>query len=193
MNDQQAEPTSVNTGMNTGTKTGIEQQGADTSRWMVIPRTLCFIRNGNDVLLMKRSPTRRVFPNRYNGVGGHIERGEDPHSSVLREITEETGIPASAILNLRMRGTYHVDAGGTGIMVFVFTADTATRDVIDTDEGSLHWVPLDGTHALDLVDDLPLVLPRLFGTDSNVESESGVFHATVHYDAENRMIMRFVG
>ena len=51
------------------------EQGADATagRWLTIPRTLCFVMNGSDVLLMKRSPHKKIFPNRYNGVGGHIE------------------------------------------------------------------------------------------------------------------------
>ncbi|PJF37889.1 MAG: hypothetical protein CUN55_19790, partial [Phototrophicales bacterium] len=61
---------------------GANEQGANVTsgRWLTIPRTLCFIFNGDDVLLMKRSPHRRVFPNCYNGVGGHIERDEDPYT-----------------------------------------------------------------------------------------------------------------
>ncbi|MEL6271862.1 MAG: hypothetical protein AAFR22_18795, partial [Chloroflexota bacterium] len=50
---------------------GAKEQGADATqgRWLVIPRTLCFVLNGDDVLLMKRAAHRRVFPNRYNGAG----------------------------------------------------------------------------------------------------------------------------
>src|SRR5262245_52850594 len=71
---------------------GAVEQGANATqnRWLTIPRTLCFVLNGNDVLLMKRAPHKRVFPNRYNGVGGHIERDEDPLASARREIKEET-------------------------------------------------------------------------------------------------------
>ena len=58
---------------------GAKQQGADATqdRWLVIPRTLSFVMNGDDMLLMKRAPHKRVFPNQYNGLGGHIERNED--------------------------------------------------------------------------------------------------------------------
>ena len=72
---------------------GSEEQGADVikGRWLTIPRTLCFVFNGDDLLLMRRAAHKRVFPNRYNGVGGHIERDEDPYTSAKREILEETG------------------------------------------------------------------------------------------------------
>jgi len=59
---------------------GAKDQGADATagRWLVIPRTLCFVTHGDDVLLLKRAGHKRVYPGLYNGVGGHLERDEDP-------------------------------------------------------------------------------------------------------------------
>lgn len=180
---------------------GAQAQGAASGRWAVIPRTLTFLRCGDDVLLMKRSPHSRIFPGRYNGLGGHIEREEDPRTSALRELCEETGLNADQIRGLRLCGLSHVDAGQTGgIMVFVFTAETDRRDVTDSDEGRLEWVSLSrllqaglGNASADLnlplVDDLPMLLPRLFGP--NAASEP--FFAHVHYDAHDHMIMTFAG
>ncbi|MBZ0291862.1 MAG: NUDIX domain-containing protein [Anaerolineae bacterium] len=99
---------------------GATEQGADATdnRWLTIPRTLCFVVNGDDILLMKRSPHKRVFPNRYNGLGGHIERDEDPLTSARREILEEAGI---AVDSIEMRAVYNIDSGAaTGIILFVF-------------------------------------------------------------------------
>jgi 8-oxo-dGTP diphosphatase len=140
---------------------GASEQGASQTagRWLVIPRTLCFILNGDDVLLMKRAAHKRVFPNRYNGVGGHIERDEDPLTSARREIHEETGL---VVCDLRLRAIYNVDAGDeTGIGVLVFTAVSAQRVTVESDEGTLHWIPRDEVLNYDLVEDLPLILPRI--------------------------------
>jgi len=166
---------------------GAQDQGADANsgRWTTIPRTLCFITNGNDVLLMKRAANKRVFPGYYNGIGGHLEREEDPLTGVLREICEETGLTVS---DVRLRGITNVDAGqSVGIMLFVFTATANSRDVIACDEGSLHWVPLATIYDLPLVEDLPLVLPRLFGPDATPQP----FFAHVKYDAADQIIMSF--
>jgi len=166
---------------------GAQDQGADANvgRWTTIPRTLCFITNGGDVLLMKRSQHTRILPGYYNGIGGHLERDEDPLTGVLREIREETGLTVS---NVRLRGATNVDAGkSVGIMLFVFTATADSRDVIECEEGSLHWVPLSAVNDLPLVEDLPLVLPRLFGPDATTDP----FFAHVHYDPADKLIMSF--
>ncbi len=102
---------------------GAKDQGADATagRWLTIPRTLCFITHGDDILLLKRAENKRVYPGMYNGVGGHIERDEDPQTGAIREMIEETGLD---VHNVRFCGVIHVDAGeAAGILVFVFTAE----------------------------------------------------------------------
>jgi 8-oxo-dGTP diphosphatase len=151
----------------------------------VIPRTLCFIRHGDDVLLMKRGLHNKAFPGRYNGIGGHIERDEDPFTSAHREIAEETGL---RVVDLQLRGTMHIDAGGAvGILLFVFTATATTRDVRDSDEGTLQWVLLSQAEALPLVDDLPPLLARLYGPAPRPEP----FSAHVRYDDADQRVITF--
>ncbi len=165
---------------------GAKEQGAGAveGRWLTIPRTLCFVFNGGDVLLMKRAPHKRIFPNRYNGVGGHIERDEDPLTSARREIAEETGL---AVRDVRLRAVYSVDAGETtGIILFVFTAISDSRDVVANEEGTLHWIPVREVSALDVVEDLPLILPRILENDADAP-----LFAHLSYDEGDAMRLRF--
>lgn len=163
---------------------GGAQQGIDPTRWQVIPRTLCFITHGSDVLLMQRGLHKKAFPGAYNGIGGHIERDEDPRSGVIREIYEETGLTVQA---LRLRGITHIDAGeGVGIMLFVYTAESATRTVIANDEGALAWVPRDQVAAYPLVDDVAELLTRLFD-----QPTLEPFSAQVSYDEQGRRLTRY--
>lgn len=167
---------------------GAQDQGANATegRWLTIPRTLCFVLNGNDVLLMKRSAHKRVFPNRYNGVGGHIERDEDPLTSAKREIHEETGLH---VRDVRLRAVYNIDAGeATGILLLVFTAYSDTRQILESNEGTLHWIPREQVMRLDLVEDLPQLLPRVLA----MGDDSVPLFVHVSYDNENAMVMRFV-
>jgi 8-oxo-dGTP diphosphatase len=166
---------------------GANEQGANATenRWLTIPRTLCFVLNGDDILLMKRAPHKRIFPNRYNGVGGHIERDEDPLTSARREIKEETGLDVG---DLRLRAVYNIDAGeATGIILFVFTAWSVQREVVANSEGTLYWVARKEVHTLDAVEDLPLILPRILAMNEN---ESPLF-VHVSYDANDVIQMRF--
>jgi 8-oxo-dGTP diphosphatase len=164
-----------------------KEQGADATqnRWLTIPRTLCFVTNGDDVLLMKRAPTRRVFPNRYNGVGGHIERDETPEAGAIREIIEETGL---SIDEIRLCGIHNIDAGAdTGILLFVFVAKTSQRDFMsDESEGTLHWIRKDEVLSLDLVEDLPQILPYVLA----MSAQSPPYFAHVSYDNQDKIQIR---
>ncbi|MEX1248597.1 MAG: NUDIX domain-containing protein, partial [Anaerolineales bacterium] len=67
-------------------------QAANKSRYKFIPRVLVFLTRGDEVLLIKRGADRPVFPNLYNGLGGHVERGESVMAAARREVEEESGL-----------------------------------------------------------------------------------------------------
>ena len=163
---------------------GAKDQGADATagRWLIIPRTLSFITYEDDILLLKRSARARIFPGCYNGVGGHVERDEDVLTGAIREMQEETGL---SVFDPRLRGMIHVDAGAAnGIMVFVFIARAASRDFVDSDEGTLEWVPRNGLDGLPLVEDLPLILTQVL-------DDTPPFFAHTSYDAYDALVMLF--
>ena len=167
---------------------GANQQGADATqnRWLVMPRTLSFVLNGDAVLLMKRAPHRRVFPNQYNGLGGHIERDEDPASGALREIKEESGL---SVHTLRLRSVHNIDAGQqSGIVLFVYTAISDSRTILgQSPEGKLEWVEQGRLSELDLVEDLPQLLPRIL----QMSDDEPPLHVHVSYDELDRIRLRF--
>ena len=165
---------------------GATEQGANATsgRWLVIPRTLTFIVNGEDVLLLKRAAHKRIFPNRYNGVGGHIERDEDVLTSARREVEEETGL---RVHDLALRAVYNVDANDeTGIVLFVFVGKSDSRDVIANDEGTLHWVTVNALNQLDLIEDLLELLPRVLVMG---DGDAPLFYH-VSYDTNDVIRMR---
>ncbi len=168
-----------------------EDQGiqASADRYRVIPRTLCFVTHGQDVLLLKGAPDKRLWANRYNGVGGHIERGETVYAAAQREICEETGWCADEIEGLTLRGIIHIDAGDphTGIMLFVFTARARERETHPSSEGALEWVPRSRLNEYDLVQDLPTLLPRLLSMPDDAEP----FFARYSYDSAGQWHIHF--
>jgi 8-oxo-dGTP diphosphatase len=167
---------------------GSRDQGADATknRWLTIPRTLCFVTYDDDILLMKRAAHRRVFPNKYNGLGGHIERHETPLSGAIREIREEAGLDVEDVI---LRGIHHIDTEAeTGILLFVYTATATSRDFIDPgEEGTLHWIKQNDVLSLELVEDLPVIIPQVL----SMGDHEPPYYAHISYDTHDKIQIRF--
>ena len=161
--------------------------GLSSERYKVIPRTLCFILSpDDDVLLIKGAPTKRIWPNLYNGVGGHVEPGEDVYTAARREVREETGL---LVRQMRLRGVINITVQDRqGIMIFVFMARAESRAVAPSNEGTLEWVPRDRLLSLDLVPDLPELLPRALDAPSDADPFFGLYT----YDETERLVTRWV-
>jgi 8-oxo-dGTP diphosphatase len=138
----------------------VEDQGVDPTRYMLIPRVLVFLTCGERVLLLKGAPTKRVWPGKYNGIGGHIEQGEDVIAAAHRELTEETGLPAQP---LWLCGVVTVDTGrNPGIGIYVVKGECAEGELMSSREGEPEWVAYSQLSNLPLVEDLFTLLPRVF-------------------------------
>lgn len=160
-------------------------------RYQAIPRTLIFLTGHNpqtgaaEILLLKGGPHKRLWANRYNGLGGHVEAGEDVYAAAERELTEETGLAAPS---LRLAGVINIATGSDeqgprpGVLVFVFHGATDVRPVTPSAEGEPQWVALDAYGALPLVEDLHAVIPRVlsghFFYGSYTPDEEGKLHFT---------------
>ncbi len=168
------------------------EQGVEVSlkrnRYTAIPRTLCFIIRGRDeVLLLRGAPTKRIWANKYNGIGGHVEHGEDILTSMAREVKEETGLVVNGLV---LRGVVNVDAGAeVGILVFVFSAEYVSGEPAASEEGTLEWVRRDRLTELPLVEDLPAIVPHIL----DAAPDAPLFFARTHYDAEDRLVIEFTG
>lgn len=101
--------------------------------------------NGGDMLMMKRSPTRTLSPGQWAAVGGHLEPHEinDPQAAVLREIHEETGLLPEELSDLRMQYILIRLNQNEVRQQFIYTAFASRRDIRQSDEGDLHWIPRD--------------------------------------------------
>lgn len=160
-------------------------QGVDQSRYQLIPRTLIFVTWGERVLLLKGAPTKRIWAGKYNGIGGHVEQGEDASSAARRELIEETGL---VVNELRLCGTLLVDASpGVGIGIFIFRAEYNEGDLKESAEGTLEWLSMDDLAGRHLVEDLPILLPRVL----SMQPESKPFSARSFYDDLGRLQLIF--
>lgn len=63
------------------------------------------------IFFQRRSPQRKLFPNTWDIVGGHVEPGETVAEALAREVHEETGWRMSAVLGVVGEHTWTGDDG----------------------------------------------------------------------------------
>jgi len=162
----------------------LSDQGVSRERYMLIPRTAIFLRRGDLVLLIKGALTKRLWAGKYNGLGGHVERGEDILSAAKRELMEEAGLTA----DLWLCGTVIVDAGEIGICLYVFSGESFEGEIKASKEGTVEWVPFERVaEGLPVVEDLPVILSRI----QNMRRGAPLFSARSFYGEEGKLNVVF--
>ena len=100
--------------------------------------TLCFIRKGNQILMLNR-----LYPpnmGKWNGIGGNIRHDETPHQGAVREIFEETGIQVERA-ELAGTVTWITDKETSGMYVFIASVSSSFHypTPVKAEEGILDW------------------------------------------------------
>jgi 8-oxo-dGTP diphosphatase len=160
-------------------------QGVTRDRYTVIPRTAIFLRRGDSYLLLKGAPTKRLWANKYNGLGGHVERGEDVLTSAKRELLEEAGLTA----DLWLCGTLIVDVGATGICLYFFSGDCpeGAGEPQPSKEGLAEWIPFERIHEIPVVEDLPVLLTKIHA----MRRGDPPFSARSSYNEDDQLVVKF--
>lgn len=149
-------------------------------RYQVVPRTLILVFKGQSVLLQRGAKNKKIWAGYYNGLGGHVERGEDVLSASHRELLEEAGLECS---DLHLCGTITIDVDpSNGILLFVMTGQELSGKVQDSDEGSLHWIDLDKISDHQVVEDIPEIVQRIMQTGDR----KSIWHAHYAYDENGK-------
>lgn len=162
----------------------VSDQGISLDRYMLIPRVLIFVTRRARILLLRGAATKRLWADKYNGVGGHVEPGEDLQTAARRELLEETGLKA----DVSLCGSVLVETGqNPGIGIFVFIGECAEGEPIPSSEGTLEWVEWDALPSLPCVEDLPILL----GHVRRWKPGDPPFAARSFYDPANRLRVEF--
>ena len=142
--------------------------------------TVCFIQHVDSgaVLLLERS--RDPMKGLWTGVGGKTQLHEDVHASCLREIQEETGLSVDALQLHGVVRTIH-DTAHSSWLLFVYTANAMTAQIIDCPEGKLRWVDMCDLGSYTLIPFIRRLVPMVF-------SPEGFFEGTLRHDAHGNIV-----
>ena len=105
----------------------------------MINTTLCYIRRGEEYLMLHRIKKENdLNHDKWIGIGGKFEDKESPEDCLLREVREETGL---TLTSYRFRGlvTFVSDEWGTEYMC-LYTADGFEGALTACNEGELCWI-----------------------------------------------------
>ena len=106
----------------------------------MLQTTLCYLEKDGYYLMLHRVKKKKdVNHDKWVGVGGKFEPGEDALACVLRETREETGY---TLQNPAYRGIVDFYAPPwPAERMHLFTCTDFNGQPVDCDEGTLEWVP----------------------------------------------------
>lgn len=108
----------------------------------MINTTLCYLRRGEDYLMLHRIKKKNdLNHDKWIGIGGKFEDKESPEDCLVREVWEETGLTLHS-WSYRGLVTFVSDQYATEYM-HLFTSEDFSGELKDCDEGVLEWVPMD--------------------------------------------------
>ena len=125
--------------------------------------SLCYIERGGKYLMLHRvKKTIDENKDKWIGIGGKFEEGENPEDCVMREVLEETGLTLNS---WRYRGivTFVSAEWGTEYM-HLFTSDDFSGQTRECDEGVLEWIEKERLLSLPIWEGDKIFL-RLLDTD----------------------------
>ena len=103
-----------------------------------------------EVLLVKRSASKTFYPDVWDLPGGHIEAGESPKTTLVRELEEELGIivtdlePLGTFEDVQKYGPYECHV----FLVIAWRGNPFNRQPEEHSE--IRWVTVEDTRHLEL-------------------------------------------
>lgn len=148
---------------------------------MTILATLCYLTEGNKVLMLHRNKRDTDYhKGKYNGLGGKLLPGETPEACAVREVAEESGLH---LTDYELRGllTFPQFDGENDWYCYVFRGTAWTGILEEGPEGALEWVAIDQVPQLPLWPGDRIFLPYVF-------ESGGWFSGAFYY--ENGQLVR---
>ena len=136
----------------------------------MIKSTLCYIRKGDEYLMLFRDKKEKdVNEGKWVGVGGKFKENESAEECLLREVKEETGI---ALSSYTFHGVvhFHSDEWEDEDM-YLFSADIDdSADLLqDCPEGTLKFIPKDELLTLPMWEGDKYFLEELLSGNTDID------------------------
>jgi 8-oxo-dGTP diphosphatase len=161
-------------------------QATNNNRYKLIPRTLIFLFDKENVLLLKGASNKSIWANKLNGIGGHIERGENVIQSAQRELFEETNIVNQP---LWICGNILINTNDlmTGILLFILKGLYTGSEFRNSEEGQLYWLNINKLPLEKLVEDLGDLLPKVYAH----KISDPIFSGRYYYNEFDNLVITF--
>lgn len=145
-----------------------------------------FVRKDGKYLLLKRSPHKKYAPNVVHPFGGKVDPNEDPYNAARRELLEEAGI---TVKNMRLEAVVleikpSKNSDGSNWLIFHFSADYESGELIETEEGELVYLDADEIIKQDLFPSVRLIINHI------INPKDGTVFSTFEYDDADEIIER---
>ena len=152
-------------------------------------RTAIILRHPTEAaaLLLRRSPTKKLFPNRITGIGGKVEidegEGNDLDAAAWREFLEETNIPDTTVTDVRLRLSTILTRGELQVILLWFTGQLTTVPAdLSCTEGELGFYPLDQLPIHDMIPTASQTIPFILALPHDDQT---IYNG--YFDDQNRL------
>tara|TARA_Y100000034_G_C6907509_1_gene421618 strand:+ start:4007 stop:4429 length:423 start_codon:yes stop_codon:yes gene_type:complete len=111
-------------------------------------------------LVVKRSATEKILPNKWELPSGKVEFGENPNNALVREIEEEVNITPEKFVPIKITdyilGDEHKKKHTVQIIFLIKSSDNEIK--LSSEHDEYRWITIDELNNLNTFDDMQEIL-----------------------------------
>lgn len=145
----------------------------------IITSVECFITTQGQLLVNKRSEYKEKFPGFLSIPGGHIEVGENPLGTAIREVKEETDVTITENeVTLKYIAIHeHIDRKETWLIFGFLVRLEAKVPLKNSREGESLWAEINAVKSAEKV-----FQPVSYYLDHTLDKDSGILYTNIQWE-----------